>query len=149
MVDFNVSNGLPGAQEFCILAARCLVRATEGFWLLVAPVDEVLKQCKTGYATYVLDWDWKKWDWENLTEDNLTRQDLSQDDTYLCVFLYHPNSKIRYGSRQPSRSFYWRGQRSRQREHVFLYQLWHVACCRPSRSVRFGTAHSSQSRTHI
>lgn len=60
MVDFNVSNGLPGAQEFCILAARCLVRATEGFWLLVAPVDEVLKQCKTSYATYVLDGDWKK-----------------------------------------------------------------------------------------
>lgn len=69
MVDFNVSNGLPGAEEFCMLAAGRLVRVAEGFWLLVAPVDEVLKECETGYATYVLDWDWKL-GLRDVTEDN-------------------------------------------------------------------------------
>lgn len=151
MVDFNVSNGLPGAEELCILAAGRLVRATEGFWLLVAPVDKVLKQCETGYATYVLDGDWKLELRESYRGQFETRRDLIRDKTnaYLCVFLYHPYSKIRCGSHQPSRSFCWCGQWSRLREHVFLYQLWHVACCRPSRSVQFGTARSSRSRTHI
>lgn len=75
MVDFNVSNGLPGAEEFCMLAAGCLVRTTEGFRLLVAPVDEVLKECDTGYATYVLDWDWKL-GLRDITEDNSNRDNI-------------------------------------------------------------------------
>lgn len=76
MVDFNVSNGLPGAEEFSILAAGRLERATEGFRLLVAPVDEVLKQCETGYATYVLDGDWKLELRESYRGQFETRRDL-------------------------------------------------------------------------
>lgn len=107
MVDFNVSNGLPGAEEFSILAAGRLVRATEGFRLLVAPVDEVLKQCETGYATYVLDGDWEIGIKRILSRTirDKTRFDARRDNAYLCVFLSHPYSKIRYGSHQPSRSF--------------------------------------------
>lgn len=43
MVDLNVSNDLPGAEELGLMTTGCLVRATEGFGLLVTPVDEVLK----------------------------------------------------------------------------------------------------------
>lgn len=43
MVDFDVSDGLPGVEEFGASASRRLVRAAEGFGFLVAPVDEILK----------------------------------------------------------------------------------------------------------
>lgn len=89
MVDFNVSNGLPGAEEFCMLVAGCLVRTTEGFRLLVAPVDEVLKQCETSYATYVLDWDWKL-GLRDLIEDNSKQDEITFEtrrNLPLCLFV--------------------------------------------------------------